>query len=263
MADATDAPKMAVKIDPDTGKQLLLVLGLGLELVMMAAGLWPAAWLVLRYAPVARTPGHWVGLILGAVLVFNVGYLVALLVLRLVIPRPRQGYHAFSPDGKVPVVFTTFLVNVLLVKARYEPPWAAMFSSVLTQVPPLGPLFRRFFGPRTRSVSLGDVAAYLDPHYLEVGRHVEIGYGCTIIAHHFDNRGLYIRKVTIGDHAVIGGETTLMAGVEVGHHAVVGNRSVVKANTRIAPYEYWAGVPAKKIKDIQCHDSPEPGETSA
>ena len=41
-----------------------------------------------------------------------------------------------------------------------------------------------------------------------------------------------------------------MPGVEVGHHAVVGNRSNVTPGTIIKPYEFWAGVPAKKIKDL-------------
>jgi hypothetical protein len=251
MADAETRPDSAARMDPDTGKRILLILGLLIELVMMAAGLWPAAWLVMRFAPVAETPGQWALIILGAALVFNFGYLVALLLFRVLMPYPREGHHTINPDGKVPSVIRLFMCNVLLVKARIDPPWAAMFSSVLTRVPPLGPLFTRFFGPRTTSVTMGDAVNFLDPHFVEAGKNVEFGFNCTIVAHHFDNRGMLIRRVKIGDHAVIGGESTIMAGVEIGHHAIVGNCSVVRPNTKIGPYEYWAGVPAKKIKDLQ------------
>ncbi|MBU0617640.1 MAG: hypothetical protein KKI02_07975, partial [Planctomycetes bacterium] len=143
------------------------------------------------------------------------------------------------------------MLNVLLVKARVDPPWAAMFSSVLTRVPPLGPLFARFFGPHTTSITLGDTVELIDPHLIEAGKNVQFGFGCSIVAHHYDNRGMLIKKIKIGDYAVIGGKSTIMAGVEIGHHAVVASHAVVRPNTRIGPYEYWGGVPAKKIKDLK------------
>jgi hypothetical protein len=238
------------KIDPDTGKRILLVIGLVLELIMMAGGLWPAVWLVMRFAPGASTPGHWVLIILGATLVFNFGYLVVLLLFRLITPYPQEGLHAIGGDGKLPPAIRQFMYNVLLVKARIEPPWSAMFSSVLTRVPPLGPLFTRFFGPHTTSTTMGDTINLIDPHLVEAGKNVQFGFACTLVAHHYDNRGMLIKKIKIGDYAVIGGETTIMAGVEIGHHAIVASRSVVRPNTKIPPWEYWGGVPARKIKDL-------------
>jgi hypothetical protein len=257
MANPDTKTNTVARIDPDSGKRVLLVVGLILELIMMAVGLWPAVWLVMRFASGASTPGHWVLLVLGAVLVFNFGYLVALLLFRIILPYPREGLHKISADGKVPPAIRRFMLNVLLVKARVEPPWAAMFSSVLTRVPPLGPLFARFFGPHTTSVTLGDTITVIDPHLVEAGKNVQFGYGCTIVAHHYDNRGMLIKKVKIGDYAVIGGESTIMAGVEIGDHAIVASRSVVRPNTKIGPYEYWGGVPAKKIKVLR---SEGPGE---
>jgi hypothetical protein len=255
MADTDVRPTAPFGIDPDLGKRLLLAVGLILELVMMAVGLWPAAWLVLRFAPSARTPGHWVLIILGAVLVFNYGYLLALLLFRLLIRIPPEGHHRIDAGEGVSPVIRRFMLSVLLIKARYEPPWAAMFSSVLTRIPPLSWPFARFFGPRTTSVTMGDTANFIDPHFVEAGKNVEFGFGCSIVAHHFDNRGMLIRRVIIGDHAVIGGQATLMAGVEVGHHAVVASCAVVYPNTKIGPYEYWSGNPAKKVKDLSPEES--------
>jgi hypothetical protein len=254
MAEEDSATIQAGGFDPDKGKRVLLTVGLVLELIMLAAGLWLAAWLVMRFAPSARTPGHWVLIIIAAVLAFNYGYLLALLLFRIVIPRPAEGHHPMATNGRVSLQVRRFMFNVLLVKARFDPPWAVMFSSVLTRIPPLSGLFTRFFGPHTPSVTMGDTVNLLDPHFVEAGRGVELGFNCTIIAHHFDNRGLYIRRVVIGDHAVIGGESTVMAGVEIGHHAVIGNRSVVRPNTKIGPHEFWAGTPAVKVRDLRPAD---------
>jgi len=244
-------------LNRDTGKRIMVAFGFLMELVMIAVGLWPAVWLVLHYAPGIHGTLGWVVLILAAILVFNYGYLAALLVFRLIIPYPSEGLHQIGPQGQVPPAMLIFMLNVLLLKARYDPPWAAMFSSVLTVIPPFGPLFRRYFGPRTTSATLGDTVRFYDPPLIEAGRNVQFGHDCWFTAHHFDNRGMYIAKITIGDHAVIGGGALIMAGVEIGHHAVVGVRSLVMPNTKIAPYEYWAGTPAKKIKDMQ------PGEDGA
>ena len=237
--------------DMEIGKRFLLWVGLLAELVMMGVGLWPAAWLVLRFGPLATGPGHWVLIILGAVLLFNYGYLVALLVFRIALPRPKEGFYPFRLGGKPPAQVILYMLNLLLVKARYDPPWAAMFSAVLANTFPLDFFFIRLFGPRTWSLTMGDTIYLIDPHMVEIGKNVQLGFHCTIIAHFFDNRGLHIRKVRIGNRAVIGGETTIMSGVEVGHHAVVGSRSQVRPDTVIKPYEYWAGTPARKIKDLQ------------
>jgi len=239
-------------------RRFFLWFGLIQQLAMMAAGLWPAAWLVLHFRSRASTPGHWVLLILGAVLVFNYGYLVALLIVRLVVPRPKEGFYPVAPGKRLPGQAALYVLNLLLVKARYEPPWAATFSSVLANSFPLRPLFTRLFGPRSRSMTMGDTVYLIDPFMVEIGRNAVLGFHCVIIGHVFDNRGLLVRKIRIGDRAVVGGETTIMAGVQVGHHAVVRARSLVPPETVIGPYEYWAGVPAKKIKDL----SPD-GESAA
>lgn len=234
----------------DRGKRLLLILGLLVQLLLMAAGMWPAIWLVLSLAPRAHAAWQWTLLILAAVLIFNFVYLVALLLLRISIPVPKEGLYEFRPDQRPPAQAVILMLNFLLTKARYETPWAAPFSAVISRTWPLGPLFRRFFGPHTPSMTLGDTVICLDPWHVHAGKNVQFGYQCVIICHHFDNRGLAIRPVRIGDHAVIGGQSLLMAGVEVGHHAVVATRAMVMPDTKIGPYEFWAGSPAKFIKSL-------------
>jgi len=236
--------------DRQVGKRFLLWVGLALQLVMIAVGLWPAIWMVLRLAPKATTAGHWVLIIVVAVLIFNYGYLLALLAIRIVLPRPREGRYPFRLGERPPWAAVLYMLNLLLVKARYEPPWAAMFSSVLANTFPLDWLFIRWFGPRTWSLTMGDTIYMIDPHLVEIGKNVQLGFRCTFIAHTFDNRGLYVRRIGVGDHAVIGGESVIMAGVQIGDHAVVGARSQVLPDTVIKPHEFWAGTPATKVKDL-------------
>jgi len=236
-------------IDRDMGKRFLLVVGLVLELIMVTAGLWPAIWLILRFGVGSSSVAAWVLVILAAVLAFNYGYLLALLAFRIIIPYPTPGLYQLGPDGRPPLVMLVFLLNTLLSKTRFDPPWAAMFSSVLTRIWPLGPLFRKYFGPRTSSTTLGDTVKLLDPYLVEAGRNVQFGFDCTIACHHFDHRGFYLAKVKIGDNAVIGGQALLCAGVEVGPHAVIAARSFVLPDTKIGAHEYWGGSPARRIRD--------------
>lgn len=102
---------------------------------------------------------------------------------------------------------------------------------------------------------MGDVYVCLDPYLMTAGSNVQFGFDCLIICHLFDNRGLLIRGVSIGDDAVVGGKSLIMPGVTIGHHAVVGARSLVATGTDIKPYEFWAGTPARKIRDIQPQDA--------
>ena len=235
----------------DTRKRLLSFIFLVMEFFLIGIALWPACWIALNYSAKANTAMDWVFLILAIFLVFNCAYLVALLFIRIIIPKPKEGFFPARPGGRPPRGAFLFLLNALLIEARFMPPWATCFSGHLVNVFPFSYFFRRFFGPHTPSATLGDTIRWLDPYMVEAGQNVQFGFGCTVIGHHFDNRGMYIRKVRIGDHVVIGGETTIMAGVQIGHHAVVGNRSVVPPGTVIAPYEFWAGNPVKKIKQLK------------
>lgn len=244
----------------DMGTRLLLLVGLLLQLLMMAAGLWPAMWLILRYGRADASPGRWVLIILGAVLLFNYGYLLALLLLRILIPYPKEGAYPVVAGKRIPRQVVVFMLNVLLVKSRFDPPWAAMFSSVLTRIHPLRAPFIRFFGPRTSTTTPGDTIFCLDPHLVEIGENVQLGFQCTIAAHLFDNRKLIIRRVVIEDHAAIGGQVGILPGVRVGHHAVIAGRAHVQPNTVIGPYEYWAGDPARKVRDLTPAEQPRAAE---
>lgn len=257
MSDTPRKRKRPTLLDQaNFGRQVLLSFSLLMQLTLMAAGLWPAAWLVLHFKDAATSPLHWVLLILATVLVFNYGYLIGLLLLRVVIPRPKEGSYAVELGVHIPREVKVYMFNLLLTKARYEPPWAASFSAPLSNLPPMRTLYAHLFGPKSKSLTTGDTCYIIDPSLIEIGSNVQLGLHCTIAAHVFDNRKLRIRKVRIGDGVLIGAEAGLFAGVQVGEGAVIAARAVVMPFTKIGPYEFWDGNPARRIKSLKPGEQP-------
>ncbi len=54
--------------------------------------------------------------------------------------------------------------------------------------------------------------------------------------------------VSVGDHAWIASDVTVMKGVTIGPHAIVGARSVV--NRDVPAHEFWAGSPARPLGPV-------------
>ena len=241
---------------PGNGKQIVMWLYLFVLLGLTSVAVW-AAVAVFRLLLPLETAWDYAEAILAATLVFHFAYLAALLGLRLIIPYCPEGFYPITADGRLPKEIVIFMFNILLTKARYEPPWMHFLGGMLANIHPLRLPYRRYFGPHTVSDNFGDLTRFLDPYLVHAGRNVQFGFFTVVICHLFDNRGLRIERVVIEDHATIGGESLLMPGVRIGHHALVAARSLVKAGTQIGPYEYWGGIPAKFIKKL------EPAEAAA
>jgi isopentenyl-diphosphate delta-isomerase type 1 len=72
----------------------------------------------------------------------------------------------------------------------------------------------------------------------KIGNHVSIGHRAIV------------HGCTIHDHVLIGMGAIVMDGVVVESNAIVGAGAVVTEGSHIRSGEVWAGVPAKKIKEI-------------
>ena len=93
---------------------------------------------------------------------------------------------------------------------------------------------------------------------VEIGSHVGIGAGCVLVTH-FNPEGvpgnrlaaLYPKKVTgirIGDHTIIGANTTILEGVTIGDLTLIGAGALV---TRDIPSQVLAyGVPARMAREL-------------
>ncbi len=74
---------------------------------------------------------------------------------------------------------------------------------------------------------------------IEIGDNVSIGHNVTIHGAKIENDVLVGMGATILDHAVIGSNSIIAAN------------SLVLSNTIVEPNSVYAGVPAKKVKDIE------------
>ena len=86
-----------------------------------------------------------------------------------------------------------------------------------------------------------------DPQHVSIGSQSVVGGGSIINSHSVENGVLIVAENRIDDHATIGLNSILMAGVCVERSAIVGARSVVTKNQTVPAGEKWIGTPAKKV----------------
>jgi carbonic anhydrase/acetyltransferase-like protein (isoleucine patch superfamily) len=80
---------------------------------------------------------------------------------------------------------------------------------------------------------------------IEIGDNVSIGHNVTIHGATIKNDVLVGMGATILDHAVIG------------ENSIIAANSLILSNTQVEPNSVYAGVPAKKVKDIEPHQTKE------
>lgn len=100
-----------------------------------------------------------------------------------------------------------------------------------------------------RHVSLG-MDAQLDvlfPGRITVGDDTIVGYRTTILCHGYMHDAYQLGDVRIGARVSIGANCTILPGVTVGDGAVIGAMSLV--NRDVPAGEFWAGVPARRVRD--------------
>lgn len=95
-----------------------------------------------------------------------------------------------------------------------------------------------------------------------IGNNVSIGQNCVCICEATANNGKEINtysyvikkavkrgNIIIEDDVWIGANVTILPGIVIGKCSIIGAGSVVTKN--VDPYGVYAGVPAKKVKDIR------------
>ncbi|MFB0562744.1 MAG: hypothetical protein ACETWM_16215 [Candidatus Lokiarchaeia archaeon] len=116
--------------------------------------------------------------------------------------------------------------------------------------PPLGQTMFNGFVYRLLKSKMGPGATpdkVSDPYLVEMGTSSVGGGGSFFTPHISEGNKLYVKKIKIGDGAVVGVYSLVFPGVEIGEGAVVGAYSYVPRDTKIPPNTFWAGVPAKQI----------------
>ena len=100
-----------------------------------------------------------------------------------------------------------------------------------------------------------------DVHYIKIGNKVNIQDGaiihCTYQKHPTEignnvsiGHNAIVHGCKIHDNVLIGMGAIVMDNVEIGSNSIVAAGAVVLENTKIEPGSIYAGIPAKKVKDI-------------
>lgn len=188
----------------------------------------------------------WGRVLIKWVVLFNLAYVAELIVLRLLVPRPREGtYSTTGPSWQMLVCG----LNATLVHARNEVPFPGFLVFHIANLPPMHWLMGPIFGPRSKSCYLADPRV-IDPFLVSIGRNVVVGFGAIIAGHWRLCDSITIKRTVIEDDVVIGGNAVIFGGVHIKSGSVIGAGAIVRPQTVVGPNEFWAGVPAKKISNL-------------
>lgn len=100
-----------------------------------------------------------------------------------------------------------------------------------------------------------------EPYLIEIGNHVTITEGVRFITHdggvwvlRSSHKNIdFIKPIKVGNNVFIGMNTLILPGVSIGNNTVVGAGTIVTKN--LEGNAVYAGVPAKKIKDIDSYEN--------
>jgi acetyltransferase-like isoleucine patch superfamily enzyme len=96
---------------------------------------------------------------------------------------------------------------------------------------------------------------------ISIGNHVHIGAGSSFYTSDFHSLNFQDRikfpenysnvkhgDIVIHNYVFIGSHVTVLKNVKIGEGAIIGSNSLVTHN--VPSYEIWAGIPARKIKNV-------------
>lgn len=87
-----------------------------------------------------------------------------------------------------------------------------------------------------------------DPIFVEIGANCIVGQSAMIIPHVIEGERLAMYPVRMGNRVTIGANAIVLADVVIGDGSIVAAGAIVAKGTQIGAGEFWAGVPAKRVK---------------
>ena len=244
-------------MNASVGVQLLLVLeiwlrcniwGLSMTLTLLVVSRTEMARVVetLSWEKLMTWRGAWAisETITNSMLLFSIAYVLVLVAIRMILPTPRRGVYKLAGGLKLDLLVAGILG--ILTKARYNPPFPALFVPHVANIQPFRWLLGLKFGPKTKTSFFVD-PQIMDPWGVTIGRNATIGYGATISAHLHERDYVLIDPVVIEDDAVVGAETGVPAGIHIKRGALLEPYSALKPGLTLEEGELWGGRPARKI----------------
>lgn len=245
--------KKAKPLNSSAGVQLLLVLDIVIRLYLWAAAL--AVTLLVMTRTQSIRDLSWDSLMtFGAawdlaqritqfILLFNLAYVLALVVLRTILPRPARGFYKLRGVPNINLLFSG--ISGILTKARYHPPFPAFLVQQIANIQPFRWLLGLRVGPNTKTSFFLD-PTLMDPWAMKIGKNVNIGFGTTLTAHLQEFDYVVVDPIVIEDNVMIGAHSAIACGVHIKRGAYIEPFAVVKPGEVIGEGELWAGRPAKK-----------------
>jgi len=171
--------------------------------------------------------------------------LVVLKIIRVVFPL-REGTYSYARHP-----WDTYLCNL---QAFFCVTNLSLFYENALLPPPFRKVFYQLLGAQMGKGIISIGGRLSDPYLVTLEENVMIGDEALLIPHAvaMDEAGdiLILGKIEVKQGAIIGARTMIMPGVIIGEHSMVKAMSLVTTNTKIPPNEVWAGIPARKVKDI-------------
>jgi acetyltransferase-like isoleucine patch superfamily enzyme len=162
--------------------------------------------------------------------------------------RPVTGSNSLWQMYRT-VPFVTVLKNTLVNEiARYVPVFS--WKNVLYRH-----LLHMKVGERT-AIAFKVTMDLFYPERIQIGSNTIIGYQTTILTHEYLVEEYRIGDVVIGDHVMIGANTTILPGVTIGDRAVIGAGSLV--NKDVPADMFAAGNPIRLIRKREGPALPDP-----
>ena len=176
-------------------------------------------------------------------------YIAVPLLKLLIMPRTKAGVY---PLWGV-YFFRNWLVQRLLPLIHFK--WM--------QGTPVIRFFLRVLGAKVGKDAHIDliVAGAID--LITIGDHASLGGKLNINNTRAVGDKYIIGPVVIGNDVIIGSSCVIENDVIIGDGSELADLTSVVAGTRIPAYEYWAGSPARKVRDIDPASLPEPAEASS
>jgi carbonic anhydrase/acetyltransferase-like protein (isoleucine patch superfamily) len=169
-----------------------------------------------------------------------------------------QGNYAFlEPLSRHRRIQPLYNKKPLIGKETFIAPNAALIGQV-----ELGNKSSVWYGAVLRGdvhhIKVGENSSIGDRVVIHVSRHGQITKGGsqaepkpTLIGHNVTiEQGCIIHGATIADGALVAMGSVILDGAVVGHQAIVGPGSLVLTGQIIPDRQYWAGSPAKYVRDL-------------
>ncbi|MCK6457731.1 MAG: hypothetical protein L6Q92_14520 [Phycisphaerae bacterium] len=258
MTSSEALPRSARPADPRLAIRGFLLIDLSARLFIWSTAFALACGLFTRWnawpecGPIGAdmsTAWQWGRALTNWTLLYNLIYVVLLLLLRLPVPTPREGRYSTQAGQPLDRQLVWSALQAVLTKARLEAPFPAFLVFHVCNLPPMCWIVGRIFGPRTKSCPIAEPQV-LDPAMVTIGRNVVIGFGATLTGHVQERDAVTLRRTVIEDDVLVGGHSVIPGGVHVRRGAMIGAGAIVMPDTVIGENEFWAGIPAKKLRDL-------------